>query len=250
MKTFTKIILGIVLLIGVHGAIGAALGQSPKVNTTTALQSASTTSYSSSKTAQTSKSTPSQSYEDTTYNFRVQVPALWVIFKDPTQNSEESAANLLPVLSVHPPNPQEQTFGGSFGIYVDTSPGVNSSSAYVGIYKEKLAQMNSNFGVTFNSITNDTLGGSPAYLVSYVIHFPSSLGGDCAATDVVAMHNGTGYILTFDDCNAQQENADVSPVHGIRLQSCISLMIEVRLPLKPTRNWSASRRYGKIKIAR
>ncbi len=196
MKRHLKALLMVIVFFVVLIAVGAALGPTPQTNNTA-----------SSTLATASTGFSYQSYQDSTYGFSVQVPAGWTIFRDPSPSPEESASGITPVLSVHPS--QGQGFGGSFVVSVDKSAQANSSSLYYEIYKEKLTQIWSSYGITFTSTTNALIGGLPGFVITYTVHFPSSVGGDCPSRDIVTVHKSVGYILSFDDCNANDANSNL-----------------------------------------
>ncbi len=195
MKLWLKGVLVFLAAVAVLSAIGASMSP-PVQNNVTPL----------SVTVATSQTY--QSYSDSVNGFTVQVPGAWEIFRNPTPTSEESAAGLIPVLSVHPSN--SQGFGGSFVVSVDKSPQIGSASQYAVTYKEKLAQIWSSEGITYNSLQNMTLAGSLAFEIAYTIHFPTNGGGDCPARDVVTTHNGMAYILGFDTCSASDASANLT----------------------------------------
>ena len=141
-------------------------------------------------------------------NPMTQVPGTWEIFRNPTGTSQESAAGFIPVLSVHPSN--GQGFGGSFIVSVDKSQQIGSASQYAGIYKEKVAQVWSSYGITYNSIQNTTLAGLSAFEIIYTVHFPASIGGDCPTRDIVTTRNGVAYILELGTCSASDANSNLA----------------------------------------
>jgi hypothetical protein len=135
-------------------------------------------------------------FQDAADGFQIEAPANWTLHS--IQHTESSG--VVDVLTLTAP----AYFSSSFAISVDMSPGTNSSSQYYHLYEAKVVQSNQGNGVTFESSSNATLSGLPAFVIIYSVHLvgAGTTQYDCPTKAYAAIREGVGFIVSFDMCNA------------------------------------------------
>jgi hypothetical protein len=148
-----------------------------------------------------------QPFQDVQYGFGIEVPVNWTVH-NAIGIGPANPSGIIDVLTVTAPT---NVFSSSFVVSVDPSPGTNSPSQYYQLYKSKVVQDNQGNGATFQLGANVTLGGLPAFDVSYTVHIPvGTQNYDCPEKDYVAIECSMAYIVSFSMCNVSGQPSTFS----------------------------------------